>query len=103
MRVLAFFAAAYTPLVSAVTASGLYFRYAEAVFSYTTRDACLYALSVGASEHAPDEKDLPLVYEMAGDGFRTLPTMAVLFPTMGMSQIFNVRSPLRRLALYNPP
>eukprot|EP00500_Bicosoecida_sp_ms1_P003362 CAMPEP_0203807438 /NCGR_PEP_ID=MMETSP0115-20131106/1069_1 /ASSEMBLY_ACC=CAM_ASM_000227 /TAXON_ID=33651 /ORGANISM="Bicosoecid sp, Strain ms1" /LENGTH=384 /DNA_ID=CAMNT_0050716117 /DNA_START=19 /DNA_END=1170 /DNA_ORIENTATION=+ len=67
-------------------------KFAEDVFTYTTRDACLYALSVGASEHAPDEKDLPLVYEGAGDGFRVLPTMAVLFPTMGMSQIFNIPS-----------
>eukprot|EP00753_Platysulcus_tardus_P021765 PLAT9113.2.p1 GENE.PLAT9113.2~~PLAT9113.2.p1 ORF type:complete len:770 (+),score=413.61 PLAT9113.2:9-2318(+) len=49
--------------------------------TYTEKDAILYALGVGAGRKPAEE--LPFVYEMNGDGFHVLPTMAVLFTTMG--------------------
>src|SRR5580704_17794739 len=46
--------------------------------SYDERDVALYALGVGAAHDPLDAKDLPLVYELAGDGFRVLPTFGVI-------------------------
>ncbi|MGO9712742.1 MAG: SDR family NAD(P)-dependent oxidoreductase [Polyangiaceae bacterium] len=46
--------------------------------SYDERDVALYALGVGAAQNPLDPKDLPLVYELAGDGFRVLPTFGVI-------------------------
>jgi 3-hydroxyacyl-CoA dehydrogenase/3a,7a,12a-trihydroxy-5b-cholest-24-enoyl-CoA hydratase len=46
--------------------------------SYTERDLALYALGVGAGTDPLDAKDLQYVYEMHGDGFRSLPTYAVV-------------------------
>ena len=40
--------------------------------SYTERDLALYALGVGAAHDPMDTKDLPYVYEMSGDGFKTV-------------------------------
>lgn len=68
-------------------------------FEYTERDAALYALSVGACDDPLDEKDLPLVYEMAGDGFRALPTMVSLYAIESLSQIMGVRALSWRLVL----
>src|SRR5262249_7391056 len=45
---------------------------------YTERDLALYALGVGAGTDPLDQKDLQYVYELHGDGFRTLPTYAVV-------------------------
>ena len=45
--------------------------------SYTERDLALYALGVGAAKD-PTGDELKLVYEMHGDGFRALPTYAVI-------------------------
>ncbi len=45
---------------------------------YDERDVALYALGVGAAENPLDPKDLPLVYEMSGEGFHVLPTFAVI-------------------------
>jgi 3-hydroxyacyl-CoA dehydrogenase/3a,7a,12a-trihydroxy-5b-cholest-24-enoyl-CoA hydratase len=46
--------------------------------SYDERDVALYALGVGAAHDPLDPKDLPLVYELAGDGFKVLPTFGVI-------------------------
>ena len=46
--------------------------------TYDERDLATYALSVGAAENPADEKDLSLVYEMHGDGFKAFPTFAVI-------------------------
>ncbi len=45
---------------------------------YTERDLALYALGVGAGTDPLDVKDLQYVYELHGDGFRTLPTYSVV-------------------------
>ena len=45
---------------------------------YTERDLALYALGVGAGTDPLDSKDLQYVYELHGDGFRALPTYAVV-------------------------
>jgi 3-hydroxyacyl-CoA dehydrogenase/3a,7a,12a-trihydroxy-5b-cholest-24-enoyl-CoA hydratase len=46
--------------------------------SYTERDLSLYALGVGAGTDPLDLKDLQYVYELHGEGFRTLPTYSVV-------------------------
>ncbi len=46
--------------------------------SYDERDLALYALGVGAANNPLDDKDLQLVYEMHGGGFKALPTYAVI-------------------------
>jgi len=48
--------------------------------SYDERDVALYALGVGAAHDPLDPKDLPLVYEFSGDGFRVLPSFGVVPP-----------------------
>jgi 3-hydroxyacyl-CoA dehydrogenase/3a,7a,12a-trihydroxy-5b-cholest-24-enoyl-CoA hydratase len=45
---------------------------------YTERDLALYALGVGAGTDPLDVKDLQYVYELHGDGFRSLPTYSVV-------------------------
>jgi 3-hydroxyacyl-CoA dehydrogenase/3a,7a,12a-trihydroxy-5b-cholest-24-enoyl-CoA hydratase len=49
-------------------------------FTYTERDACLYALGVGAPENWLDQEELQFVYELSSLGFKALPTFAVLYP-----------------------
>lgn len=46
--------------------------------SYDERDLALYALGVGAGSDPCDDKDLQLVYEMHGKGFKALPSYAVI-------------------------
>jgi len=46
--------------------------------SYTERDVALYALGVGVGTDPLDPKELQYVYEMHPDGFRALPTFAVV-------------------------
>ena len=46
--------------------------------SYTERDLALYALGVGVGSDPLDPKELQYVYEMHPDGFRALPTFAVV-------------------------
>lgn len=62
----------------------------DCVTTYTERDAALYALTVGVAEDALDAEDLPLVYELCGDGFRVMPTFAVVFPFAGMAGLTDV-------------
>lgn len=50
-------------------------------FRYTERDACLYALGVGAPSNPLDQDELQFVYELSGKGFKVLPTFAVLYPS----------------------
>lgn len=49
--------------------------------TYTERDVSLYALGVGAAADPLDARELRYVYELSGDGFVTLPTFGVLFPS----------------------
>jgi hypothetical protein len=65
---------------------------AAAVFTYTDRDAILYALSVGCSQDALDAADLKFTYELHPDGLTVLPTFAVLFGFGAMGSIMDVRS-----------
>jgi 3-hydroxyacyl-CoA dehydrogenase/3a,7a,12a-trihydroxy-5b-cholest-24-enoyl-CoA hydratase len=44
---------------------------------YDERDLALYALGVGAGKDPLDPRELPYVYELAGEGFRMVPTFAV--------------------------
>lgn len=46
--------------------------------SYDERDLALYALGVGAARDPLDAKELPFVYELAGEGFQALPTFGVV-------------------------
>jgi 3-hydroxyacyl-CoA dehydrogenase/3a,7a,12a-trihydroxy-5b-cholest-24-enoyl-CoA hydratase len=46
--------------------------------TYDERDVALYALGVGAAHDPLDAKELALVYELSGDGFKTLPTFGVI-------------------------
>ena len=50
----------------------------RASFSYSERDAILYALGVGAPADPLDPTQLRSVYELSGD-FQVLPTFAVIF------------------------
>ena len=45
--------------------------------TYDERDLALYALGVGAGRDPLDAKELALVYELSGDGFKMLPTFPV--------------------------
>jgi len=54
------------------------YEYPPATSSYDERDLAIYALGVGAGSDPMDAKDLQLVYELHGDGFRALPTFAVI-------------------------
>jgi 3-hydroxyacyl-CoA dehydrogenase/3a,7a,12a-trihydroxy-5b-cholest-24-enoyl-CoA hydratase len=55
-------------------------RFPEARSRYDERDVALYALGIGAGagKAASDPRQLPLVYELSGDGMRVLPTFAVV-------------------------
>lgn len=46
--------------------------------SHSEHDVALYALGVGAAADPLDKTELPLVYELSNDGFRVLPTYAVM-------------------------
>ncbi|MCB8965271.1 MAG: MaoC family dehydratase N-terminal domain-containing protein [Ardenticatenaceae bacterium] len=66
------------------------YEFVPQAFSYTERDAALYALSVGAAGDPLDGQALRYVYELHGQGFRVLPTFAVTFPFAVMPQILSV-------------
>ncbi|MEM9070215.1 MAG: SDR family NAD(P)-dependent oxidoreductase, partial [Myxococcota bacterium] len=53
------------------------YRFEPQTSSYDERDLALYALGVGAAKD-PQGSELKLVYEMHRDGFRALPTYAVI-------------------------
>jgi 3-hydroxyacyl-CoA dehydrogenase/3a,7a,12a-trihydroxy-5b-cholest-24-enoyl-CoA hydratase len=50
----------------------------ETTSSYNERDLALYALGVGAAHDPLDPSELKYVYELHSDGFRALPTYAVI-------------------------
>jgi (3R)-3-hydroxyacyl-CoA dehydrogenase / 3a,7a,12a-trihydroxy-5b-cholest-24-enoyl-CoA hydratase / enoyl-CoA hydratase 2 len=54
------------------------YEFPEMKSRYDERDISLYALGVGAATDPLDGKDLQLVYEMHGEGFKVLPTYAVI-------------------------
>jgi acyl dehydratase len=57
------------------------YEFAPITFTYTERDVSLYALGVGAPADPLDQQELQFVYELSGEGFKALPTFAVLFPS----------------------
>lgn len=58
----------------------------------SSKDASLYALSIGVSEDPADAADLPFVYELtdAASGFRVFPSIAVLFAQENMKALFSL-------------
>ena len=66
------------------------YQFQPTEYSYSEREASLYALSVGAAADAVDEKELQFVYELNRSGFRVLPTFAVIFPFGALEQIVTV-------------
>lgn len=59
-------------------------------FSYTERDAALYALSIGAVVDPLAASALRFVYELHSQGFRVFPTFAVTFPFAVIPQLLSV-------------
>jgi len=59
------------------------YTFPEATSRYDERDLALYALGVGAASDPTDDKELQLVYENHGAGFRALPTFGVV-PALGI-------------------
>ena len=57
------------------------YEFAPITFDYSERDVSLYALGVGAPADPLDQSELQFVYELSGEGFKVLPTFAVLFPS----------------------
>ena len=64
-------------------------------FTFTERDAILYALSVGCNESALDAAELPYTYELHPEGLSVLPTFGVLFAFESMGAIISVRWRMR--------
>lgn len=54
------------------------FHYPDVTASYAEKDLILYALGVGAGRDPMDRRDLHLVYENDSEGFRPLPSYAVV-------------------------
>ncbi|MDX2088221.1 MAG: SDR family NAD(P)-dependent oxidoreductase, partial [Kofleriaceae bacterium] len=54
------------------------YEFPEMKSAYDERDLALYALGVGAARDPNDDRDLQLVYEMHGHGFKALPTYGVI-------------------------
>ena len=48
-------------------------------YSYTERDAALYALGIGAPADPLDQEELKFVYELSNRGFAVFPTFAVTY------------------------
>jgi (3R)-3-hydroxyacyl-CoA dehydrogenase / 3a,7a,12a-trihydroxy-5b-cholest-24-enoyl-CoA hydratase / enoyl-CoA hydratase 2 len=58
--------------------AALGYEFPPVTTEYTERDLALYGLGIGAGTDPLDTKDLQYVYELHGDGFRTLPTYSVV-------------------------
>lgn len=65
----------------------IYHKFPESSYTYTERDAAIYALGVGAcSKDAIDDKELKYVYHKDGQEFiQVLPTFSTLF-SLGFSE-----------------
>jgi 3-hydroxyacyl-CoA dehydrogenase/3a,7a,12a-trihydroxy-5b-cholest-24-enoyl-CoA hydratase len=57
------------------------YEFPPLTYTYTERDACLYALGVGAPADWRDQDELKFVYELSTKGFAPLPTFSVLYPS----------------------
>ncbi|XP_047938637.1 enoyl-CoA hydratase 2, peroxisomal-like [Salvia hispanica] len=68
------------------------YKFPESTYSYTERDAALYALGVGACSRDPvDDKELKYVYHQDGQqSIEVLPTFASLFSAGLQSQIIEM-------------
>ncbi|MFW5748369.1 MAG: MaoC/PaaZ C-terminal domain-containing protein [Chloroflexota bacterium] len=60
-------------------------------YSYTTRDVSLYALGVGAPADWLDQDELQFVYELTDQGFKALPSFAVIYGSEQIHQILSGR------------
>lgn len=60
-------------------------------YSYTTRDVALYALGVGAPADPLDQDELRFVYERSQEGFRVLPSFAVIYTSQTIHDIISGR------------
>ncbi|MDQ3033551.1 MAG: SDR family NAD(P)-dependent oxidoreductase [Myxococcota bacterium] len=58
--------------------AALGYEFPEMRSKYDERDLAIYALGVGAANDPSDDRDLQLVYEMHGAGFKALPTFGVI-------------------------
>jgi 3-hydroxyacyl-CoA dehydrogenase/3a,7a,12a-trihydroxy-5b-cholest-24-enoyl-CoA hydratase len=68
----------------------LNFQFKPTEFSYSKKEAILYALAVGAAADPVDLKELQFTYELNQAGFKVLPSFAVVFPFDALEQIFSV-------------
>lgn len=59
-------------------------------FTYTQRDAALYALSIGAAADPLDEEALRYVYELHSQGMRVFPTFAATWLFSVFDQLLSV-------------
>lgn len=66
------------------------YQFQDTTISYDTRDAALYALSIGASDDPLDAGDLQYTYELAPSGFTCFPTFAATFPLQTLEQIGSI-------------
>jgi 3-hydroxyacyl-CoA dehydrogenase/3a,7a,12a-trihydroxy-5b-cholest-24-enoyl-CoA hydratase len=66
------------------------YEFEATAFNYTDREIILYALGVGAGKNPLDLQELAFVYEGSAQGFRALPTFAVLFPGSMFQQLLKV-------------
>ncbi|XP_061345047.1 enoyl-CoA hydratase 2, peroxisomal [Gastrolobium bilobum] len=73
-------------------ALALLHKFPDTTYSYTERDAALYALSIGAcASDAADADELKYVYHENGQKFiKVLPTFASLLPLLSMPNGFNL-------------
>ncbi|MDH5506714.1 MAG: MaoC/PaaZ C-terminal domain-containing protein [Anaerolineae bacterium] len=55
------------------------YKFPPHTFTYTARDACLYALGIGAGADPTDPAELQFVYEGFPGGFNVFPTYSVNF------------------------
>ncbi len=69
------------------------FQFPPTEFAYTEREASLYALAVGTARDPLDPQDLQFVYENHADGFKVLPTFAVIFPFEAATQLATTKIP----------
>ncbi|GFP98257.1 enoyl-coa hydratase 2 peroxisomal [Phtheirospermum japonicum] len=67
-------------------------EFPQTTYTYTERDAALYALGIGAcSKDAVDDKDLKYVYHQDGQqSIQVLPTFVALFPSGVQSQLAQI-------------
>lgn len=63
------------------------YQFSPTQYTYTKREAGLYALSIGAAAEALAGDELQFVYELNRSGFNILPTFAVVFPFGALEQI----------------